>query len=49
MLVGGHRVRAGELHIAKPGAVHGDFSTRTGLLVVVRSGISPLLIGLLGA
>jgi quercetin dioxygenase-like cupin family protein len=49
MLVGGHRVRAGELHIAKPGAVHADLSTHTGLLVMVRSGISPLLIGLLDA
>jgi quercetin dioxygenase-like cupin family protein len=49
MLVGGHRVRAGELHIAKPGAIHDDLTTRTGLLVMVRSGISPLLTGLLGA
>jgi quercetin dioxygenase-like cupin family protein len=49
MLVGDHCVRAGQLHIAKPGAIHGDLTTRTGTLVMVRSGISPLLTGLLGS
>lgn len=48
MLVGAHCVRAGELHIAKPGAIHGDLTTRTGLLVMVRSGITPELTALLG-
>jgi quercetin dioxygenase-like cupin family protein len=43
MLVGTHCVRQGELHIARRGAVHEDLTTRTGCVIVVRSGISPLL------
>jgi quercetin dioxygenase-like cupin family protein len=43
MLVGKHCVRAGELHIAKRGGVHEDLTTRTGCVVMLRSGISPLL------
>ena len=43
MLVGTHCVRAGEMHIAKRGSIHPNLTTRTGCLVVLRSGISPLL------
>jgi quercetin dioxygenase-like cupin family protein len=43
MLVGEHRVAAGELHIAHRGSMHDDLTTRTGCLLMVRSGISPLL------
>lgn len=43
MLVGEHRVAAGELHIAHRGSMHHDLTTRTGCLLMVRSGISPLL------
>ena len=43
VLVGTHRVRAVDLHIARRGSVHVDLTTRTGCLVLVRSGISPVL------
>jgi quercetin dioxygenase-like cupin family protein len=43
MLLGTHCVRAGEFHIAKRGAIHEDLTTRTGCIVMVRSGISPQL------
>lgn len=46
MLVGAHRVGAGDLHIAKRGSIHADLTTHTGCLLMVRSGISPLLAGL---
>ncbi|MBV8806626.1 MAG: cupin domain-containing protein [Sinobacteraceae bacterium] len=49
MLVGTHCVRAGELHIAKRGSAHADLTTRTGCLIMVRSGISPLLARLFAA
>ena len=39
--IGSHRVGEGDLHIAKPGAAHGDITTRTGATVLVRSEIPP--------
>ena len=39
--IGEHRVGQGDLHIAKPGAEHGDITTRTGATVLVRSEIPP--------
>jgi quercetin dioxygenase-like cupin family protein len=41
ILIGDHRVGEGDLHIAKPGAAHGDITTRTGATVLVRSEIPP--------
>jgi quercetin dioxygenase-like cupin family protein len=41
IFIGAHRVGAGDLHIAKPGAAHGDITTRTGATVLVRSEIPP--------
>src|SRR5262245_7531930 len=41
IFIGDHRVGAGDLHIARPGAAHGDITTRTGALVMVRSEIPP--------
>ena len=41
ILIGDHRVGQGDLHIAKPGADHGDITTRTGATVLVRSEIPP--------
>lgn len=39
--IGEHRVGQGDLHIAKPGAEHGNITTRTGAMVLVRSEIPP--------
>lgn len=39
--IGEHRVGSGDLHIARPGAEHGDITTRTGATVLVRSEIPP--------
>ena len=39
--IGDHRVGEGDLHIAKPGAAHGDITTKTGATVLVRSEIPP--------
>jgi quercetin dioxygenase-like cupin family protein len=39
--IGDHRVGTGDLHIARPGAAHGDITTRTGAVVLVRSEIPP--------
>jgi quercetin dioxygenase-like cupin family protein len=39
--IGRHRVGAGDLHIARPGAAHGDITTRAGATVLVRSEIPP--------
>lgn len=39
--IGEHRVGQGDLHIAQPGAEHGDITTRTGATVLVRSEIPP--------
>ena len=39
--IGEHRVGQGDLHIAKPGAEHGNITTRTGATVLVRSEIPP--------
>jgi quercetin dioxygenase-like cupin family protein len=44
ILIGTHRVGEGDLHIAHPGAAHGDITTRTGALVMVRSEIPPKLL-----
>jgi len=41
ILIGDHRVGEGDLHIAKPGAAHGDITTKTGAMVLVRSEIPP--------
>jgi quercetin dioxygenase-like cupin family protein len=41
ILIGDHPVGEGDLHIAKPGADHGDITTRTGATVLVRSEIPP--------
>ena len=41
ILIGSHRVGEGDLHIAKPGAAHGDITTETGATVLVRSEIPP--------
>jgi quercetin dioxygenase-like cupin family protein len=41
ILIGDHRVAAGDLHIARAGAAHGDITTQTGALVMVRSEIPP--------
>jgi quercetin dioxygenase-like cupin family protein len=41
ILIGDHRVGEGDLHIARPGAAHGDITTRTGATVLVRSEIPP--------
>jgi quercetin dioxygenase-like cupin family protein len=48
--IGGHRVREGDLHIARPGAAHGDITTQVGATVLVRSEIPPTYLQkLLGA
>lgn len=39
--IGQHRVGQGDLHIARPGAEHGNITTRTGAMVLVRSEIPP--------
>ena len=44
ILIGEHRVSAGDLHIAAAGAAHADITTRTGALVMVRSEIPPRLL-----
>jgi quercetin dioxygenase-like cupin family protein len=44
IFIGDHRVGAGDLHIAGAGAAHGDITTRTGALVMVRSEIPPRLL-----
>jgi quercetin dioxygenase-like cupin family protein len=41
IFIGTHRVGEGDLHIAQPGAAHGDITTRTGATVLVRSEIPP--------
>jgi quercetin dioxygenase-like cupin family protein len=41
LLIGDHLLSAGDLHIANAGAIHGDITTRTGALVMVRSEIPP--------
>ena len=41
IFIGTHRVGEGDLHIAKPGAAHGDITTKTGATVLVRSEIPP--------
>jgi quercetin dioxygenase-like cupin family protein len=41
IFIGDHRVGEGDLHVAKPGAEHGDITTRTGATVLVRSEIPP--------
>jgi hypothetical protein len=41
ILIGSHRVGEGDLHVANPGAEHGDITTETGATVLVRSEIPP--------
>jgi quercetin dioxygenase-like cupin family protein len=41
IFIGDHRVGEGDLHIAKPGAAHGNITTLTGATVLVRSEIPP--------
>jgi quercetin dioxygenase-like cupin family protein len=41
ILIGAHRLGEGDLHIAKPGAAHGDITTPIGATVLVRSEIPP--------
>ncbi len=39
--IGGHVLRKGDLHIARPGACHAPITTRTGALLWVTSEIPP--------
>ncbi len=39
--IGSHRICEGDLHIAHPGAAHGDITTATGATIMVRSEIPP--------
>ncbi len=39
--IAGHRLRAGDLHIASPGAAHGVITTVHGALLMIRSEIPP--------
>lgn len=49
IFIGGHRVGTGDLHIAGAGAHHGDITTQTGALVMVRSEMPPSLLRALRA
>jgi quercetin dioxygenase-like cupin family protein len=35
--VGDHLLRSGDWHVAQPGSHHGNFSTRTGCLLLIKS------------
>ena len=41
VLIGEHCFRAGDVHIARPGATHVGLRTRTGCLLYIRSEIPP--------
>jgi quercetin dioxygenase-like cupin family protein len=39
--IGAHRLYAGDMHIAQPGAAHAAIRTRTGALLMIRAEIPP--------
>ena len=39
--VGDHLLRSGDWHVAQPGSHHGNFATRTGCLLLIRSEVFP--------
>ena len=41
VMIGEHTFRAGDVHVALPGATHSDLRTRTGCLLYIRSEIPP--------
>jgi quercetin dioxygenase-like cupin family protein len=41
VMIGEHVFRAGDVHIARPGATHAGLRTRTGCLLYIRSEIPP--------
>jgi len=41
--LGDHILRSGDWHVAQPGSRHGDFSTRTGCLLFLKSEVFPEL------